>query len=313
MSHRRPDPRRAPLEMTLRRALRLAADSIEPSADGLERIRSKITAGPPAPLQPSGWALWRSRYLPLLPRLPGLPGLLAALSAAARHLEPIAMRMWYAFCAVVDRLWYAFADFMERFRPEDGGTGWVRWLRPAAAIAAAFLVVTGLSFAVTAVPPALIQAAGNNTPAAGGGSGSGAPGQGHSSGVNGAGEPIGQSGTTSPTASSSCKAGPASASPSASPSPSPSGTSSPTGSPSPSSSPSPSPSGSSTDTSSPSPSPSPTDSGATGQATQSPPGPPGSQPGSAGAKTMPKPNISNPKTAQTPSPSASGSHSPCRS
>ena len=300
MSHRRPDPRQAPLEQTLRRALRLAADSIEPGADGLDRIRSKIAAGPPAFVQTTrwtGWAYWCSRYF---------TGLLAAIGAVARYLEPIAMQMWYAFCAVVDRLWYAFADFMERFRPEDGGTGWVRWLRPGAAIAAAFLVVTGLSFAITAVPPALIQAAGNNTPIAGGGSGSGAPGQGHSSGVNGTGAPIGQSGSPSATASSSCKAGPASGSPSPSASPSP-GTSSPTTSPTTSASPSPTPSGSSTDTGTPSPSPSPTDTAASGQAT---PSPPGSQPGSA---AVPKPNISNPKTVQTPNPSASGPRSPCRS
>jgi hypothetical protein len=118
MSHRRPGPGQVPHERTLRSALRMAADSMEPAADGLDQIRSKIAAGPPAPFQLSSWALWRSRYLPLLPRLPGVPGLLAALSAAARYLEPAGIKLRYAYGAV-----------MERFRPDARTPGGSRWPR----------------------------------------------------------------------------------------------------------------------------------------------------------------------------------------
>jgi len=76
MSHRRPDPSQAMLEQTLRRALRLAADSIEPAGDGLQRIRGKIAAGPPPSLGAAGW---RARYM---------SGLLAMLMTAAWFSNP---------------------------------------------------------------------------------------------------------------------------------------------------------------------------------------------------------------------------------
>ncbi len=116
MSHRRPDPRQAILEQTLRRALRRAADSVEPAADGLDRIRAKIAAGPTAPVQASGWAGWasragwRTRYL---------TGLLAALAVMARYLEPAWIRVRYAYGAVA-----------ERFKPDQRAGGWIGWLRP---------------------------------------------------------------------------------------------------------------------------------------------------------------------------------------
>jgi hypothetical protein len=305
MSHRRPDPTQAILEQRLRRALRLAADSIEPAGDGLDRIRTKIAAGPSPSVQLTGWAAWRSRYL---------TSILAMLTAVAAFLEPIAMRMWYAFCAVVDRVWYAFADFMEQFRPEDGGTGWARWLRPAAALTAAFLVVVGLSFAVTAVPSALIKVSGNHNPVGGGGSGNGAGGSGHSGSLDGNGGQIGQGGSSAPTSSPSCQPGSGGHSPTATPSTS--ATPSPTTTPTPTTSPTPSPSPSSGDSGSPTPSVTPTPTGsASAQATQSPsspPGLPGSQPGSAAADGVPGPAVSSPRPGQAANPSASGSKSPCR-
>src|SRR5689334_5811972 len=95
MSHRRPDPGQAMLEQTLRRALRLAADSIEPAGDGLQRIRGKIAAGPPPHLAATGWAARRARYS---------SGLLAMLMTAAWYLEPIGKRIWYAFAEVAEQL-----------------------------------------------------------------------------------------------------------------------------------------------------------------------------------------------------------------
>src|SRR6266571_4352530 len=124
MSHRRPEPQ-LPLEQTLRRALRLAADSIEPGADGIDRIRTRIEAAPPAAGRLAFWAVWRTRHL---------NGLLGVLSTVARHLEPAGIRVRYAYGAVA-----------ERFRPDRRGAGWIGWMRPAAALATGLLVVTGAS------------------------------------------------------------------------------------------------------------------------------------------------------------------------
>src|SRR5262245_65754038 len=132
----------------------MAADSIEPAGDGLHRIRTKIAAGPPPPIQMTSPVAWYTRYL---------TGLLAMLDVAARHLEPAGIRIRYAFGAV-----------MERFRPDAGVPGWIRWTRPAAALATALLVVTGASWAIASLPAAIISA-GNRAPVAGGGSRSSAP------------------------------------------------------------------------------------------------------------------------------------------
>jgi hypothetical protein len=302
MSHRRPEPSQAILEQTLRRALRLAADSIEPGADGLDRIRTKIAAGPPPPVPMTRWAAWRSTYLTTI---------LTMLGVVATHLESIAMRTWYAFCAVVDRVWYMFADFMEQFRPEDGGTGWVRWLRPAAALSAAFLVVVGLSFAVTTVPTALINVTRNHT--RGGVSGNGEPASRHSGSLGRNGGQTPPDSTSSGSSSPGCtsRSGSPGASPSAAPSksakPSPSST------PSPSLSPSPSPSISGTGSPSPSVTPIPTDTPSAGQtpSQSAPPGLPGSsQSVSRDAQTA-KPAGASPTTGPNPRPSAKGSRSRC--
>ncbi|HEX7996426.1 MAG TPA: hypothetical protein VF506_21110, partial [Streptosporangiaceae bacterium] len=166
MSHRRPDPSQAVLEHTLRRALRLAADSIEPAGDGLERIRGKIAAGPPPPMMATGWAARRARYL---------SGLLAVLMTVAWYLEPIGKR-----------LWYAFAELAERFRPDADDTRKLRWLRPVGALTAAFVVMAGLSFAITTVPPAIIDYTSHHShPVASGGSGGGGPSSGNSGSPNG--------------------------------------------------------------------------------------------------------------------------------
>ncbi len=156
MSHRRPDPRQAGLEQTLRRALRLAGDSVEPAADGLDRIRAKISAGSPARAHWASWASgpgladWRTRYM---------TGLLAALAVAARYLEPAWIRVRYACGAVA-----------ERFKPDRRADGWLGWLRPAAALATGLLVVTGASWAIAGLPQ-VITSSGNSGPATTAGSG----------------------------------------------------------------------------------------------------------------------------------------------
>jgi hypothetical protein len=170
MSHRRPDPSQAGLEQALKHALRLAVDSVEPGADGLDRIRAKIVAR-----RRVVRTRWRRTYL---------GGLVAALSILWRFGEPAVIWLRYWTGAVA-----------ERFRPELGRVGWLGWLRPAAAVATGLLVVTGASWAIAALPQMILNAdsshgyttigsssahsSANHGSLAGGGSGSTGPG--HSS------------------------------------------------------------------------------------------------------------------------------------
>ena len=221
MSHPRPGPRQRDLEDALRRALHTAADSVEPAADGLDRIRFRIAARRPVP---SGWNMAELAG----PAVPGNPVL--------RNLLPVSIAAKAAFHAVV-----------QRFRPGPDGIGWYRWLRPAAALATGLCVVLAGSLVIIALPQVLAPSASDGSaPGSGGGgvpvassSGPAAPRTGSQSPVaspsyptRSATYPAGHRGKSSPSAS------PPSATPaSASPSPS----SSPSASPSPSSSPSPSP------------------------------------------------------------------------
>lgn len=205
------DPRIAGLEDALRRDLHRAADSVEPAADGLDRIRTKIVAG-----RQARQARWSQA------------------TAAARGLAPARVRL--------RRL---VRDVCDRFGPDPGRTGWLGWLRPVAAAATGLSVLGAATWAVAALPQ-VVSPAGNAAkitrpgltanatlanPSASAGSGS-TTGQPRSSGVGG------------PTPSASCApSGPPGASPPRSPSdsPGPSGS----GSPGPSGTPSPSPSSSS--------------------------------------------------------------------
>ncbi len=222
MSHRRPDPRQAGLEIVLRSALRLAGDSVEPAADGLDRIRAKISTRQPVQ---AGWAMSAPS------------GLLGTLW---RWLEPAVIWLRYMAGAIVDR-----------FRPDPDRAGRLGWLRPAAALATGVFVVAAASWVITALPAAITPA--NNSGHLGGnGPGGGPAASSHSNGVQSTSRTGIRSGRGgSPQPSRSCSSGPAkhrptkstSPSTSSSPSPSPSTSSSPSPSPSPSSS-TPSPSGS---------------------------------------------------------------------
>src|SRR5712692_975450 len=217
MSHPRPEPWQRDLEDVLRRALRTAADSVEPAADGLDRIRSRICARRPVP---SGWNMAELAG----PAGPGNPVL--------RHLLPVSIAAQAAFHAVV-----------QRFRPGPDGIGWYRWLRPAAALATGLFVVLAGSWAITALPQVFAPSASNGSaPGSDGGrvpvassSGPAAPRTGsqipvaspsHSSSAT---YPTGHRGKSSPsvtpTPASSRSASPTTSSaPSASPTPSASGT-----------------------------------------------------------------------------------------
>lgn len=246
MSHRRPQQVPAGLDSLLRSALFRAVDSVEPAADGLDRIRAKIVAGRHTPQ--AGWRLAAASYLESLWRL----------------LGPVGHWLRQAAGAVATR-----------FRPEPGRADWLGWLRPAAALATGLFVVASASWAIAALP-SVIAPSGNprQVQTGGGGSGGGVGGD-SSSSRSGAGSstyssgPGGQVVSPADSSSASCKAtspgpsGSGSATPSGSPTPTPSGSS---GSGSPSTSPSPSQSSSG----SPSTSPSPTDSPTTDGTTQSP-------------------------------------------
>jgi hypothetical protein len=139
-------------EHVLRRALHAAADSVDPSADGLDRIRERI--GHPPLLSFASVASW---YSVAALRLTGwaVPAL-----GSAREIV---------------------AAVLDRFKPPEEVPGHGRprfgWLRPAAAAALAIFVVAGGAFAAMAVPHVMSPA----------GHGSRVPGQSGSSGGGGGG------------------------------------------------------------------------------------------------------------------------------
>jgi hypothetical protein len=262
-------------EDILRQALCAAADSVEPSGDGLAQIRARLTT--PRPLV-IAWvmAAWSDLGSLLMyragPAVGGLAGRLGfALSFARRGVRPALERVRPAFG------WLPPA--LERLRPAADRLGiWAErlgrpvtrtgepparpsryaWLRPAIAMAAVILVAVAGGFALTGLPHQISRVAASLMPSQTNAPGSG----GHGSKVTGNGHPLGPGGTgghkhrRKATPSASC-----------SPSGQPHGTSSPTPSTMPKATPkptpTPTPTPSPTPTSSPSPtaSPTPTSSG----------------------------------------------------
>lgn len=242
MSHRRPEQVPAGLDSVLRSALRLAVDSVEPAADGLDRIKAKISAR-----QGAGQPRWR----------------LAALGGYLISLR-------YVLGPAAQWLRQAGSSVSTRFRREPGRNDLLGWLRPAAALATGLFVVASASWAIAALPSAVFSQSGNsrtvqnNSGGGGGGGGSSSssrPGGGTSTyGTGQGGSSATGPGSSSPTCSSSPSGHSSSspASPSGSPTPTPSSSST-----SPSSSPSPSPSPSGSQSTSVSPSASPSTAGPT--------------------------------------------------
>src|SRR5260221_12044760 len=153
------------MEDVLRRALRTATQSVEPGADGLARIRSRISARRPAP---SGWTMAE------------LAGRAGPSSSVLRNLLRVSTAPRLPVSAVV-----------QRFRPRSDGIGWNRWLRPAAAVVTGVFVVLAGSWALTALPRGIMSSA-RNGPAAGSGGGRGPGGGGSGPGAvgNGAEKPV---------------------------------------------------------------------------------------------------------------------------
>ena len=226
MTHRRPDPSQAGLEEALRRALHAAVESVEPAANGLDRIRTKIAV--------------RSISRSFDFAMGDLPP-----KVTRRRARPLIARMTPAFRLLGTRLAPLRTAAM-------GGFG---WMRPAAAVVTGMVVVAVASWVIVALPQAVrptSNAAGlGHTPQQNQASGPGSPKRGTQSHGSASAGP-----SATPTPTQSCTppaAGPRksrkpspnpSPSGSASPSPSPSATPSPSASPSPSVSPSASPSAS---------------------------------------------------------------------
>src|ERR1700722_13961206 len=133
---RRPDPIAPELNVALRAALRLAADSIEPTNDGLDKIQTKIVARKTARA-----SRWRAR--------PARVG--GADESWWRSLRPsidwLLIRAWLAG---------ALGAVIERFRPDPGRIGWLGWLRPIAAVGTGLVGGAGAPWA-GARPPERAQ------------------------------------------------------------------------------------------------------------------------------------------------------------
>jgi hypothetical protein len=233
-------------EEILRRALHAVADAIEPAADGLERIRERLSK--PRPLAVA-WLMagWTGMAQPALLRMEPV-----AAEVAGRLWERLST--WQRLVirslgTAVARLRPVAVSLLAAIRLLRPGPGMSRHekLRSAIAFGAAAVIGAAGGFALSAgLPQQMISAANSFISPS---QTHHAPGGGHNPGVNGGGQQFPPSGPTpqgkrtpAPTASPSCtskaKASPSpSASPTASPSASPtasptvSPTVSPTGSP----------------------------------------------------------------------------------
>jgi len=137
-------------EELLRRALRVAADSVEPAGDGLERIRARLTTPRPAV---AAWMMSGTepavlRLRPLLTRLRPLLTRLRQVTESAldrRWAGRGALRLWAGRGAL--RLW--------------AGRGALRthpaWLRPAAAMAAFVVIIGSGALAIRALQHTIRQ------------------------------------------------------------------------------------------------------------------------------------------------------------
>src|SRR6266487_3988730 len=128
-------------EELLRRALRVAADSVEPAGDGLERIRARLTTPRPAV---AAWMMSGTepavlRMRPLLTRL--------------RQVSESALDRLWAGRSALDRLWAGRcalrAHLALRAHPA--------WLRPAAAMAAFVVIIGSGALAIRALQHTITQ------------------------------------------------------------------------------------------------------------------------------------------------------------
>lgn len=154
-------PREHDYEDVLRRALHAAADLVEPSGDGLERIRARLTTPQPAVV---AWVM---------------AGYSDALRPALSWIHPLMEWLRTALSPVIERFKPAATDAAHPQRR-------YAWLRPAAAMGTAVFVVAMGAFALTYLPQVISSSGALVQTIPGGGSG----GSVGSAGVNGQGNPI---------------------------------------------------------------------------------------------------------------------------
>jgi hypothetical protein len=112
-------------EELLRRALRVAADSVEPAGDGLERIRARLTTPRPAV------AAW----------------MMSGTEPAVLRMRPLLARLRQVTESALDRLW------ANRGAPRTHPA----WLRPAAAMAAFVVIIGSGALAIRALQHTIRQ------------------------------------------------------------------------------------------------------------------------------------------------------------
>jgi hypothetical protein len=133
-------------EELLRRALRVAADSVEPAGDGLERIRARLTTPRPAV---AAWMMSGTEpaVLRLRPLLTSLRPLLTRLQPLLTRLRPLLTRLRQVTESALDRLW------ANRGAPRTHPA----WLRPAAAMAAFVVIIGSGALAIRALQHTIRQ------------------------------------------------------------------------------------------------------------------------------------------------------------
>ncbi len=207
-------------EERLRRALHAAAESIEPAADGLERIRARLAR--PRPLAVA-WLMagWTDLAQPAMLRIEQVWAKLAELlgvwlrpvgslwASGAERLRPAIDRMRPA----IDRMRPALRRLLPTI-PQPGAESASRtprypWLRLAAAIGVIVMVAFVGGFALTGLPHTIIsQVAQAIAPSDGNGSG----GTGHAPAVAGTGTPANSPSSgqhrASPSPNPSCSSSP---------------------------------------------------------------------------------------------------------
>lgn len=141
MSPPQPRPWQRDLEDVLRRELRKVAEFVEPSADGLDRIRSRIGA---QHRMPSGWIMANPAGSAIHGRFS-----VRNLQSNLRSIQRAAQAFFYTG--------------VHRFGPSEHKISWHRWLRPIAALATGIFIVLAGSWAVTALPQ-IIASSGDSSP-----------------------------------------------------------------------------------------------------------------------------------------------------
>jgi hypothetical protein len=256
-------------EVYLRAALHAAADSLEPNADGLERIRTRLQRARPAPIA-LALVVWTEVF-----------------RRAPAWLQDLVYRTAAAFTVAWERFGPQPAPGRHRSRAQG-------WLRPLAAMGVVMFIVAGGVYVAIDGSTAIFPSSANSQP--GGGTGA----NGHSgTPASGASRAKG-----SPSAPGSGSHSPAAPCTTAQPNPSASATASPSDTQATSPSPTPSDSNS-TGTPSPSPSPTDTSSAGTGAGGTSPTVPAGQSTTQAAGSTSAGTTVSQPQ----PSPCSSGSRS----